>query len=240
MESGRRPSIHWPWNRGNGVIPCQRLPRGRTTRGEVGTRKPGLDRTANGHAKGYLREHWQASGLDCSKEPVSRSRSSCRNPQAGRRGQKTRRTLRRRQTDPASPAAGLARAVGRDILGAQLWLPPGTRIAPKAVAKFKALIRDMTFQTGGLSLPQMIKELKPYLIGWRGYFSFCQTPRVLAHPEAWIRRRLRMYLWRQWGNGHNRFKELRRHGVPVSELRLPPVHRRDSGACQDTRRSNRP
>lgn len=25
-----------------------------------------------------------------------------------------------------------------------------------------------------------------------------------------------------------------------SELRLPPVHRRDSGACQDTRRSNRP
>lgn len=36
------------------------------------------------------------------------------------------------------------------------------------------------------------------------------------------------------GNRHNRFKELRRHGVPSSELRLPPVHRRDSGACQDT------
>ncbi|WP_292597614.1 group II intron maturase-specific domain-containing protein [Mesorhizobium sp.] len=88
------------------------------------------------------------------------------------------------------------------------------RIAPKALAKFKALIRDMTCRTRGISLPQLIKELKPYLIGWRGYFGFCQTPRVLTNLEAWTRRRLRMYLWRQWGNGHNRFKELRRHGVP--------------------------
>ena len=34
------------------------------------------------------------------------------------------------------------------------------------------------------------------------------------HLEVWIRRRLRMYLWRQWGNGHNRFNKLRRRGVP--------------------------
>ncbi|CAH2407941.1 group II intron reverse transcriptase/maturase [Mesorhizobium escarrei] len=88
------------------------------------------------------------------------------------------------------------------------------RIAPKALDKFKTLIRDMTRRTRGISLPQLIKELKPYLIGWRGYFGFCQTPRVLTNLEAWIRRRLRMYLWRQWGNGHNRFKELRRRGVP--------------------------
>ncbi|WJI72328.1 MULTISPECIES: group II intron maturase-specific domain-containing protein [unclassified Mesorhizobium] len=52
----------------------------------------------------------------------------------------------------------------------------------------------MTRRTRGISLPQLIKELKPYLIGWRGYFGFCQTPRVLTNLEAWIRRRLRMYL----------------------------------------------
>ncbi|MEI9425408.1 reverse transcriptase domain-containing protein [Mesorhizobium sp. Cs1299R1N1] len=39
------------------------------------------------------------------------------------------------------------------------------RIAPKALDKFKALIRDMTRRTRGISLPQLIKELKPYLIG---------------------------------------------------------------------------
>ena len=60
----------------------------------------------------------------------------------------------------------------------------------------------------------MIEELRPYLIGWRSYFGFCQTPRELTTLEAWIRRRLRLYLWRQWQNGHNRFKELCRRGVP--------------------------
>src|SRR6266700_3758393 len=40
------------------------------------------------------------------------------------------------------------------------------------------------------------------------------TPRVLTNLEAWIRRRLRLYLWRQWQNGPNRFNELRRRGVP--------------------------
>ena len=72
----------------------------------------------------------------------------------------------------------------------------------------------MTRRTRGKSLPQVVDELRPYLIGWRSYFGFCQTPRVLTNLEAWIRRRLRMYLWRQWRNGRNRFKELRRRGVP--------------------------
>jgi RNA-directed DNA polymerase len=87
------------------------------------------------------------------------------------------------------------------------------RIAPKALDKFKERIREMTSRTRGLSLSQIIEDLTPYLIGWRGYFGFCQTPRVLTNLEAWTRRRLRSYLWRQWGNGPNRFKELRRRGV---------------------------
>jgi RNA-directed DNA polymerase len=87
------------------------------------------------------------------------------------------------------------------------------RIAPKALDKFKDRIREITCRTRGISLQQMIADLTPYLIGWRGYFGFCQTPRVLTNLEAWIRRRLRLYLWRQWRNGHNRFTELRRFGI---------------------------
>ena len=88
------------------------------------------------------------------------------------------------------------------------------RISPKALDKFKTRIRVMTRRTRGISLPQLIEDLAPYLYGWRGYFGFCQTPRVLTNLEAWTRRRLRSYLWRQWGNGHKRFNELRRRGVP--------------------------
>src|ERR1700752_5384159 len=87
------------------------------------------------------------------------------------------------------------------------------RIAPKALDKFKGRIRDMTRRTRGFGLQQLIKVLKPYIVGWRGYFGFCQTPRVLTNLEAWIRRRLRVYLSRQWRTRQNRFAELRRRGI---------------------------
>src|SRR6516165_9107127 len=35
------------------------------------------------------------------------------------------------------------------------------------------------------------KELSVYLIGWRAYFGFCETPSVLRALDQWIRRRLR-------------------------------------------------
>jgi RNA-directed DNA polymerase len=62
------------------------------------------------------------------------------------------------------------------------------RIAPKALDKLKARIRDLTRRTRGKSLPQVVEELRPYLMGWHSYFGFCQTWRVLTNLEAWIRR----------------------------------------------------
>ena len=94
------------------------------------------------------------------------------------------------------------------------------RIAPKALSKLKVKIRDMTGRTRGQSLEQIIEDPAPYLIGWRGYFGFCQTPRVLTHLEAWIRRRLRSYLWRQWRNG-GRGGAARRPPIPIHGLFYP-------------------
>ncbi len=87
------------------------------------------------------------------------------------------------------------------------------RIAPPAIARFKARVRELTRRTGGQSLAQTIKELSIYLIGWRGYFGSCQTPSVLRTLDEWIRRRLRAIAWKQWKRGRTRFAELRRRGV---------------------------
>src|SRR6201993_5465055 len=90
---------------------------------------------------------------------------------------------------------------------------PRRRIAPQAVARFKTKVRELTRRTRGRSLTQIIKELSTYLIGWRGYFGFCQTPSVLRALDEWIRRRLRAIAWKQWKRGRARFAELRRRGV---------------------------
>lgn len=92
-------------------------------------------------------------------------------------------------------------------------LPPRRRIAPQAIARFKARVRELTRRMGGQSLAQIVKELSVYLIGWRGYFGFCQTPSVLRALDEWIRRRLRAIAWTQWKRGPARFAELRRRGV---------------------------
>lgn len=88
------------------------------------------------------------------------------------------------------------------------------RIAQEALDRFKMRVRELTRRTLGVSMSKQVEKLAPYLVGWRGYFGFCQTPVVLSNLDAWIRRRLRMYLWRQWKNGKTRFRELRRRGVP--------------------------
>jgi RNA-directed DNA polymerase len=90
---------------------------------------------------------------------------------------------------------------------------PRRRIAPQAIVRFKAKVRELTRRTRGQSLVQIAKELSLYLIGWRGYFGFCQTPSVLRTLDEWLRRRLRTIAWKQWKRGSTRFAELRRCGV---------------------------
>jgi len=90
---------------------------------------------------------------------------------------------------------------------------PRRRIAPQAIDRFKARVRGLTRRTGGRSISQVAKELSCYLIGWRGYFGFCETPSVLRELDQWTRRRLRTIVWKQWKHGRARYKKLRRRGV---------------------------
>jgi RNA-directed DNA polymerase len=111
--------------------------------------------------------------------------------------------------------SAVAKPSVRKLLGFRFTFgsEPRRRIAPQALARFKAKVRELTRRSCGRSLAQIIKELSVYLIGWRGYFGFCQTPSVLRRLDEWLRRRLRAIAWQQWKHGRARFAELRRRGV---------------------------
>ena len=49
---------------------------------------------------------------------------------------------------------------------------PKRRIAPKAIARFKQRVRELTRRTRGVSVETMVAQLGRYLTGWRGYFGF--------------------------------------------------------------------
>ncbi len=55
------------------------------------------------------------------------------------------------------------------------------------------------------------RRLGNYLKGWLGYFGFTETRSMFKELDSWIRRRLRSYVWKQWGR--RGYKELRKRGV---------------------------
>lgn len=91
--------------------------------------------------------------------------------------------------------------------------PPWRKIAPQAIARMKKRVRDLTRTTKGRSLEQTVEALKHYLIGWKGYFGFCEVRSTLKELDAWIRRRLRRLIWIQWKRGRKRYAELVKRGV---------------------------
>ncbi|MCW5983267.1 MAG: group II intron reverse transcriptase/maturase [Bryobacteraceae bacterium] len=111
--------------------------------------------------------------------------------------------------------SAVARPWERKLLGFSFTASrePKRRLAPKAVIRFKAKVRELTRRTRGVKVERMAEELGRYLRGWIGYFGRCQTPSVLQGLEEWTRRRLRSVIWKQWERGSVRFAELRKRGV---------------------------
>ena len=138
--------------------------------------------------------------------------------------------------------SAMARPEERKFLGFRITNDGRQRqIAPQALNRFKMRIRELTRRTLSVSLPQLVEQLAPYLVGWRGYFGFCDAPRMLANLDAWIRRRLRMYLWRQWQSGrHTASRNCGDEASPSSTQQSPQGHRPGSGGCPATRPSSKP
>lgn len=111
--------------------------------------------------------------------------------------------------------SAVARPQDRKFLGFSFTAGPDVKriIAPKALGRFKARIREITRRAKGVSMEATIAELAPYIRGWRGYFGFCETPEVLVNLTRWVRLRLRAALWRQWKTPRRRRAALLELGV---------------------------
>jgi RNA-directed DNA polymerase len=124
--------------------------------------------------------------------------------------------LRRRLKLKVNEAkSAVARPQERKFLGFSFTsgIRPKRRIASKALLRCKQRVRELTRRTRGVGVEQMTKELAEYLRGWKGYFGYCETPSVLRKLEAWIRRRLRSMIWKQWKRGRVRYEKLRQRNI---------------------------
>jgi RNA-directed DNA polymerase len=111
--------------------------------------------------------------------------------------------------------SAVARPQERKFLGFSFTDGPEVKraIAPKALDRFKDRIRAITRQAKGISMESTVEQLARYMVGWRGYFGFCETPEVLIYLTRWVRLRLRCAFWRQWKTPRRRRAALLQLGV---------------------------
>ena len=99
----------------------------------------------------------------------------------------------------------------RQFLGFTLSSRMNRRISIKSIKRFKDRVREITGRVRGKRVTEIIKELRRFIQGWQAYFNITEVRYVLRELDSWVKRRLRCYLWKQWGR--RGYRELRRLGV---------------------------
>ncbi len=86
---------------------------------------------------------------------------------------------------------------------------------PKEIQKRFRKKAKLLFRRGrGMNLKRFITEyLNPFLRGWANYYRLCKVKTMAEELDSWIRRRLRLIIWRQWKQPRTRFKRFVSFGM---------------------------
>ncbi|QWU13764.1 group II intron reverse transcriptase/maturase [Paenibacillus sophorae] len=84
----------------------------------------------------------------------------------------------------------------------------------QSLAKAKKKLKELTSRSQGRNVRQVMEKVKVYIRGWIGYYYVADMKRILKSWSEWLRRRLRMYIWKQWKKPRTKVQNLRKLGIP--------------------------
>jgi RNA-directed DNA polymerase len=116
-----------------------------------------------------------------------------------------------RQKSQAAPLSKCAFLGFQILRGRIVW-------TEKAQKRFKERTQEITSRSRGVSTFCMLRELRRYVVGWLNYFGISQAYRVVPELDQWLRRRVRMYYWKQWKRARTRRRQLIRLGIHRVEV----------------------
>lgn len=91
---------------------------------------------------------------------------------------------------------------------------PKIRVAKESLKRMKKKVREITSRKMPYPMEYRIQKLNQYVLGWCGYFALADTKSTFRKLDGWIRRRLRMCLWKNWKTPKTRVRNLIKLGVP--------------------------
>jgi RNA-directed DNA polymerase len=90
----------------------------------------------------------------------------------------------------------------------------------KAHTRFKQRVREITRRNRGHHVKDVIDELRRYVTGWLNYFGISHTYTQVVALAEWVRRRVRLYYWKQWKRPRTRRRHLIRLGIPSDQVKM--------------------
>jgi RNA-directed DNA polymerase len=97
---------------------------------------------------------------------------------------------------------------------------PLLRVAPQSVQRLKGKVKVILRAGRGRSVGYSIDTLTPLLRGWYSYFRLAETKNVFEELDGWLRRRMRLILWRQWKRPLTRTRRLLARGFTHDRSRI--------------------
>jgi RNA-directed DNA polymerase len=88
----------------------------------------------------------------------------------------------------------------------------------KAHHRFKERIREITSRNRGHKVQTVIDELNLYVRGWLNYYKLSSTYKEVRALSVWVRRRVRLYYWKQWKQPRTRRRNLLALGADPNEV----------------------
>ena len=88
------------------------------------------------------------------------------------------------------------------------------RVHQKTLKKTRDKLRELTRRNRGVNVRQIMAEVKRYMQGWLNYYGIAEMKNTLNMWDGWLRRRLRMYIWKQWKEPKTRCRNLLKLGIP--------------------------
>lgn len=88
------------------------------------------------------------------------------------------------------------------------------RVHRESLTKAKKKLKELTGRSQGRNARQVMESVKVYIRGWMGYFYVADMKRILQSWNEWLRRRMRMYIWKQWKKPRTKVDNLRKLGIP--------------------------
>jgi RNA-directed DNA polymerase len=83
------------------------------------------------------------------------------------------------------------------------------RVHEKSIKRLKSKVRELCRIGRGWNLKRFItKKLNPVIRGWANYFKTAETQTYAKELDAWIRRKLRILIWRRWGRPKVKYRNL--------------------------------